>query len=224
MKLYHGSKNIIKNPSLSLGKIHNDYGKGFYLTESKNMASEWACKENTDGFCNEYLLDSKDLKILNLLDKRYNVLNWIAILLKNRTFNLDNEIAISSYKYIIDNFYIDTKNYDVVIGYRADDSYFSYASSFINNTIPLRILKKALSLGMLGEQVVLISEKAFTKIKFKTAYNVDKETYYNSFYSRDLKARLDYKDIISKNINLKDDIFVIDIIREEMKQNDPRLQ
>ena len=41
MILYHGSKDIIEKPQYGSGKLHNDYGKGFYCTEDKGMASEW---------------------------------------------------------------------------------------------------------------------------------------------------------------------------------------
>ncbi|MBR2627880.1 MAG: DUF3990 domain-containing protein, partial [Peptococcaceae bacterium] len=40
-----------------------------------------------------------------------------------------------------------------MIGYRADDSYFSFANAFLNNTLSLRQLEKAMMLGKHGEQV-----------------------------------------------------------------------
>ena len=46
---------------------------------------------------------------------------------------LDSEIAIDAKDYIIEHFSIDTSEYDVIIGYRADDSYFRYAESFVEN-------------------------------------------------------------------------------------------
>lgn len=42
MELWHGSQKIIETPQLGLGKIHNDYGQGFYCTESLDLAREWA--------------------------------------------------------------------------------------------------------------------------------------------------------------------------------------
>ena len=49
--------------------------------------------------------------------------------------------------------------YDVIIGYRADDSYFSFAKDFINNTISVEQLAEAMRLGELGIQIVLKSER-----------------------------------------------------------------
>ena len=66
----------------------------------------------------------------------------MALLLKNRTFRLSNEIAIDARDYIIENFSIDLSDYDVVVGYRADDSYFSFAESFVQNGLCKRISKQ----------------------------------------------------------------------------------
>ena len=55
--IYHGSKQIIKNPTLYGGKENNDYGYGFYCTKEIELAKEWACPDNNDGYANEYLLD-----------------------------------------------------------------------------------------------------------------------------------------------------------------------
>ena len=161
---------------------------------------------------------------MNLLDGDYNILHWMALLLKNRTFRLSNEIAIDARDYIIENFSIDLSDYDVVIGYRADDSYFSFAESFVQNGLPLRTLNQALRLGKLGEQTVLISEKAFDNLKFEEVELADKTIYYPKFISRDSGARETYRKEIRKSSSYKDDIFVLDILREEMKNDDSRIQ
>ena len=68
IKLLHGSDHIIEKPDLLLGKTNNDYGRGFYCTQELSMAMEWACKKNSDGFVNKYVLEQDSLNILNLLD------------------------------------------------------------------------------------------------------------------------------------------------------------
>lgn len=224
IKLLHGTDHIIKIPDYSLGKPHNDYGQGFYCTEDVEMAKEWACKENKNGFVNEYNFNTDGLSVLNLLDGKHSVLNWIALLLKNRIFTLQDEIAIDARNYIIEHFSVNLGDYDVVIGYRADDSYFSYAQSFVSNALPLRSLNRALKLGKLGAQTVLISERAFTQIEFVDAAPVNKEIYYPKFLSRDTTARTTYQKEIKKSRSYRDDIFVMDILREEIKNDDPRIQ
>ncbi len=88
----------------------------------------------------------------------------------------------------------------------------------------MRSLDKALRLGKLGTQVVLISEKAFDQIEFVSAEPVEKEIYYPKFLDRDTTARQTYKDEIKKSRSYRDDIFVMDILREEIKNDDPRIQ
>lgn len=222
--LLHGSDHVIVRPDFQLGKRNNDYGRGFYCTQELPMAMEWACKQNTDGFVNKYSLEQDSLNVLNLLDGDYNILHWMALLLKNRTFRLSNEIAVDARDYIIYNFSIDLKEYDVVIGYRADDSYFSFAESFVQNGLSLRSLNQALRLGKLGEQTVLISEKAFENLKFEEAELADKTVYYPKFIARDSGARETYRNEIRRGRSYKDDIFILDILREEMRNDDSRIQ
>ena len=222
--LLHGSNQVVETPELSQGNLHNDYGRGFYCTRLEEMAKEWACKNRKDGFVNRYELDMEGLRILNLADGNHTVLNWIAILLKNRTFRLRSPIAIDAREYLIDHFAIDTTAYDLITGYRANDSYFQYAESFVENTLPLRSLNRALMLGKLGLQTVLVSEKAFQQMTFIDAEPVDRTVYYPKFLERDTKARNTYSAEIAKSRSYRDDIFVLDILREEMRNDDSRIQ
>ena len=224
MLIYHGSDHIIEHPLLSAGKTNNDYGQGFYCTEKIEMAYEWACKDNKDGFTNSYELETSNLIHINLCDGNYTILNWIALLLKNRKFSLNNEIAVDARDYIIENFSVDLSAVDVITGYRADDSYFGFAESFVENGLPLRSLAKAMYLGKLGLQTVLISQKAFDNLTFTGAENADKLIYYPKFKSRDLNARETYRNEIKSSKAYKDDIFVMDILRQEIKNDDERIQ
>ena len=211
MKLFHGSINIIEKPEYGKGKSYNDYGLGFYMTEDIELAKEWAVDKYHDGYANEYELDLTNLKILNII-KEGNVLNWIALLLKNRSFVLKNDISIQGKEYLINNFLLSYEEYDVIIGYRADDSYFSYAESFLNNTISLKRLNEALKLGNLGEQVVLKTKKAFNNIKYIESIKVNKDEYYPLREKRNIEARKKFlknkKGIVSIN-----DIYLSDIMR-----------
>lgn len=224
IELLHGSNHIIEKPDINIGNEKNDYGKGFYCTRQLEMAKEWACKNNTDGFANRYELELDGLKVLDLVDGSHTVLNWIALLLKHRTISVAAEIAIDAKDYIIKNFSVDTSDYDVIIGYRADDSYFRYAENFVSNALPLRSLSKALSLGKLGEQTVLVSQKAFDQLVFIDAEPVDKNMYYPKYAARDIKAREAYKKEVRASKSYRDDIFVMDILRGEMQNDDPRIQ
>jgi len=222
LKLYHGSQIIVEKPLFGYGKTYNDYGQGFYCTEHIKLAKEWACSINQDGFVNEYELDMSNLSVLNLSSDEFHILNWLAILLDNRLVNLSSPVSIRARKYLLDNFLPDYKKYDVIVGYRADDSYFLFARSFINNEISLKQLSYAMKLGKLGEQFCLKSKKAFNQIRFVKAEVVQSAKYHFLKKQRDEKARSDYiKELENDDI---DGIYIRDIIREGYKNGDQRLR
>lgn len=220
--LYHGSSKIIERPLFGEGKAYNDYGKGFYCTEHIELAKEWACSENVDGYANKYEVDTSDLTVLNLSSSEFTILNWLALLMFNRKARLSTPLAKHGKEYLIQNFLPDFEHYDIIVGYRADDSYFSFARSFVGNEISLKQLGYAMKLGKLGEQFVLKSQKSFETIKFIGYEVADNTIYYAKRTVRDNEARADYnKELEKEDLN---GIFMRDIIREEMKPDDPRLR
>lgn len=222
IRLYHGSVNMIEEPEFGVGNSKNDYGQGFYCTEYVELAKEWACAENRDGFANEYELETDGLIIMNLSDTRYHILNWLAILLENRTFVIERGLALTAKDYILSEFLPEYKNADVIRGYRADDSYFSFASAFLNNTISLEQLGKAMKLGKLGEQVVLKSRRSFSQLKYSRAILADNQIYYPKKAARDRFARESFRE---ERINtVLEGIYVIDIVRNNWKNDDSRLR
>lgn len=222
--LYHGSKIIIEKPTFRGGKETNDYGYGFYCTKEIELANEWACPDNNDGYANEYELDLDGLKILDLSDKKYHILNWIALLLKYRIPEGLNQNDEQTREYIITNFFIDLTDVDIIIGYRADDSYFSFARDFVKNAITVSQLSRAMEIGKLGLQVVLHSEKSFEHLKYVKSTIAQNEIYYTKRTVRSLQAKEEYFNA-TRNVKVdKDDLFIMDIIRQEVKNDDPRLQ
>ena len=219
MIIYHGSKDLIKKPIYGIGNPKNDYGLGFYCTENLELAKEWACSNNeTNGYENIYEIHLDNYKVLDLRKKEYTILNWLALLLKFRTFDINKPIASQAKDFIIKNYLINTDNYDIIIGYRADDSYFSFAKDFINNTITLEQLSKAMQLGDLGTQIVLKSKKAIESLKYIGYERAIHLEYYTKRVNRDKKAREQYFNNYRLNIDYYG-TYIIDIIRED-KNND----
>lgn len=221
--VYHGSSKIIEKPIWGVGNPNNDYGLGFYCTESIELAKEWACSTETDGYANKYELDLSDLSVISLTSGKFNILNWLFILLENRKFRISGGIAKQAKEYIFDNFSVDYKSYDIIKGYRADDSYFSFATAFLNNTISIAQLEKAMVLGKLVEQIVAISKKAFNALTFIESYQAPKEIYLPKKLARDTDAREEFKKEKNRGSVLNEK-YVIDIIREGWKNDDDRLQ
>ena len=224
IKLYHGSENIIKVPQYHFGNPKNDYGYGFYCTENQELAKEWGCTEEKDGFANEYLLNMEGLSILDLSQSKYNILNWLTILLENRTFDLSSEVSIAAKKYLLQNFSITYNKYDIIRGYRADDSYFAFANAFLNNIISVQKLNEAMYLGKLGEQVVLKSKKAFSQISYISHAAADRNIYYPKKMLRDTNARETFQKIRSESeLTNPNTVFIMDIIRGGIKNGDSRI-
>jgi hypothetical protein len=223
MRIYHGSKERIEKPEYGKGKTYNDYGLGFYCTENIEMAKEWSCGEDHDGYANIYEIDTTGLKILNLNADNFTILHWLTVLLKNRSFRLTNQIAKDAKEYLLEHFSIDISSYDVIIGYRADDSYFSFAEDFLNNAISVKKLEKAMRLGNLGEQFVLISPLAFERIQFIDAEKAPRSKYYVLKSNRDKAARFEYLNSNRKHSYGQDELYMLDIMRQGVKPNDSRL-
>jgi hypothetical protein len=214
--IYHGSDHIIKQPVYGEGKPYNDYGRGFYCTEHVELAKEWACSADNDGYANHYQLECDGLSVLNLNAPEYNILNWLAILLENRKFNVAEGLPQRAKAYLQENFKVDYKKYDVIIGYRANDSYFSYAGDFVNGTLSLSDLSEAMRLGKLGEQVVLKSKKAFDALSFVEAVKASRHEYFAKYKTRDKEARDKYRQIATKPV-AESEIYVLDIIRKNWR-------
>lgn len=222
VRLYHGSEVIVEKPEFGKGARHNDYGKGFYCTENPELAREWACAKQKNGYVNIYDMDMTGLSVLNLNDPQYNILNWLAILADNRTYWQSGSISEDAKDYIKTHFLLDISGYDVIIGYRADDSYFSFAQDFVAGVISLEKLSEAMRLGKLGEQIVLKSPKAFDQIEFVGCENVDDDIYYARKMERERDARREYRKRKREKADIHE-LYIIDIMREEMTNGDARL-
>ena len=220
LTLYHGSEKVVEAPTFGEGKRNNDFGLGFYCTESEELAKEWAVSSLKNGFCNKYTIDTEYLNVLRLNSADYTILNWIAVLVEHRLFSIKTPVARRAKQYLIDNFSINVNAYDIITGYRADDSYFDYAESFINNAISVEQLAKAMKLGKLGEQVVIKSKYAFSLLNYEGFDFADKDKYYILRKSRDDEANEHYFKMLEEE---NDGIYIQDIIRGEIKNDDPRI-
>ena len=218
--IYHGSEKIVEVPTLGEGKKYNDFGLGFYCTESEDLAKEWAVSSLRSGFANKYTLDTEYMRILNLNSPEYTILNWIAVLVEHRLFSIKTPVARRAKQYLIDNFSINVNAFDIITGYRADDSYFDYAESFLNNGISVEQLARAMKLGKLGEQIVIKSQFAFSRLKFEGFDVAEKDEFYVLRKSRDDEANRLYLEMLEEE---GDGLYIQDIIRGGIKNDDPRI-
>ena len=218
--IYHGSQRIVTVPTFGEGKKNNDFGLGFYCTESNDLAKEWAVSSLRDGFSNRYTLDTEFLKILRLNNPDYTILNWMAVLVEHRLFTIKTPVAGRAKQYLIDHFSVNVNAYDLIVGYRANDSYYDYAEAFLNNGITVEQLSRAMQLGKLGEQIVLKSKFAFSKIKYEGFEPAEKDIYYVLRKARDDDANRTYFSLLEES---SDGLFIQDIIRGGITNDDPRI-
>lgn len=212
MKVYHGSKLITKSPINEGSKSDNDYGPAFYLTRDLESAHEWACRNNTIGIVNEYKLETRGLKVLDLTDKnKYSVLNWLAVLLHYRTLEPS---FINAFKarliFIEEHYFVNVKEFDLVIGYRADDAYFRFPLDFIRGNLTLAQLEYSFNLGELGIQYVIVSQKGIDRLTYVNSF-ISNEKYVNQYYESVTRASKAF-DMLSKD---EEGIRIFDIMRNK---------
>lgn len=220
--LYHGSEFRIERPFFGGGKAANDYGLGFYCTEEELLAKEWAVTDRHDGFANRYELKMRGLKVLDLTARGMTVLHWLAILLENRVFDMRGDVLAAAHAYLRVNFAVDDAEADVMIGYRADDNYFSFARAFLNGSLSYERLCRVIRLGDLGLQVVVKSRRAFERLKFLDAVPVSREEFLSCRRRREDAARAAYVEIVSQPFD-PSALYMTNIIQQGVKPDDPRL-
>lgn len=196
MTLYHGSGLVVQKPDVSYGKKSNDYGQGFYCTESEELEREWACPGEKDGISNRYRLKTDGLRIFWLNgEAEESLLIWISVLLSNRKLNMDTEETCEGIRFLQSRYLMSLETADLVIGFRADDSYFSFVKDFLNNRISLEQLRQALRLGAVGEQIVIKSQRAAAALEFEGYEIVDWKEYYMKRLQRDQALRNMYQEL-----------------------------
>lgn len=206
--LYHGSPNKVVVPQFGFGEGKHDYGKGFYLTENIELAKEWAvCRpDETNGWVHKYELETDDLRILDF--QEYNILSWLAELMKHRDASDSRRYKVLSKKFIAE-YGIDTSEYDVVKGWRANASYFYIAKEFVRDNIDIEILEELLSLGGLGIQYCIKSELAYSKLTEVDdgLISVDYSEFNEKYNERDIIARKKMRELVDSDANKVTNVF-----------------
>ena len=206
--LYHGSPNQQVSLQYGLGDEKHDYGKGFYLTENLELAKEWAVyrPDERNGWVHKFSLDITDLKVLDF--QEHNILSWLAELMKHRDAADSKRYRVLSGKFI-EKYGIDSEHYDVIKGWRANASYFYIAREFVRDNIDVEILEELLSLGGLGIQYCIKSERAYeslAEIKEELTY-VDFREFNEKYNERDVRAREKMRKLVDSDANKVTNVF-----------------
>ena len=206
--LFHGSPNETVTPTFGLGNEKHDYGMGFYLTESFELAKEWAvCRpDETNGWVHKFEFDTEGLKVLDF--QQINVLSWLAELMKHRDASDTKRYRVLAKKFI-DKYGVDTSDYDVIKGWRANASYFYIAREFVKDNIDLDILEELLSLGGLGIQYCIKTERAYAKLRElpDSLMSVDYAEFNEKYNERDTNAREKMRQLVDSDANKVTKVF-----------------
>ena len=206
--LYHGTPDKIVTPTYGKGDDKHDYGRGFYLTEDIELAKEWAvCRPNEEnGWVHKYELETEGLSVLDFQEK--DVLSWLAELMKHRDAADSKRYRVLSQKFI-DKYGIDTSAYDVIKGWRANASYFYIAKEFVRDNIDIDILEELLSLGSLGIQYCIKTEKAYSHLREipDDMSIVDYQQFNEKYNKRDINARHKMRDLVDSDANKVTKVF-----------------
>lgn len=206
--LFHGTSDEIVVPTYGKSEKKHDYGQGFYLTESLELAKEWAvCKPNEiSGYVHQYELDTDRLKILDFQEK--GVLAWLAELMKHRDAADSKRYRMLAKKFI-EKYGVDTEEYDVIKGWRANASYFYIAKEFVRDNIDMDILEELLSLGGLGIQYCIKTELAYSKLQEieGSLQTVSYAEFNEKYNQRDISARQKMRELIDSDANKVTKVF-----------------
>ena len=168
-----------------------------------------------------YSLETDGLNVVKLNKDPFFIMHWLSVLLRHREFELDTDLAAEAREYILSRFPVDLSDADAVIGYRADDSYFTFARNFLNGAITLTKLSEAMQLGKLGLQFMLKSKRAFDRIVFEEAIPAAASEWYPLRKGRDDAARRSYRDIRGRRE--RNGLYITRILEEEMMADDLRV-
>lgn len=206
--LFHGTPNRIVVPTFGKGEEKHDYGQGFYLSESIDLAKEWAvCRPNEEkGWVHKYELETDGLRILDFQEK--GVLPWLAELMKHRDAADSKRYRMLAKKFI-EKYGIDTESYDVIRGWRANASYFYIAKEFVRDNIDMDILEELLSLGGLGIQYCIKTELAYSGLHEveEDLLEVPYAEFNEKYNQRDLTARQKMRELVDSDANQVTKVF-----------------
>lgn len=182
--------------------------RGFYLTEEFELAKEWAvCRpEEHNGWVHKYELEADKLKILDF--QELNVLAWLAELMKHRDAADSKRYHMLAARFI-ERYGVDTSEYDVIKGWRANASYFYIAREFVRDNIDIDILEELLSLGDLGIQYCIKTKSAYSKLKeiSEELSVVEYEDFNEKYNQRDAMARKNMRELVDSDANKVTKVF-----------------
>lgn len=146
------------------------------------------------------------MKILDFQGR--GVLAWLAELVKHRDAADSKRYRMLAKKFI-EKYGVNTEEYDVIKGWRANASYFYIAKEFVRDNIDMDILEELLSLGGLGIQYCIKTELAYSKLQEieGSLQTVSYAEFNEKYNQRDISARQKMRELIDSDANKVTKVF-----------------
>lgn len=163
--LYHGSKSGIKGAIAPISRDRCDFGKGFYMGTERTQPLTLICN-----YSNAKLYTMKvRLTGLKVLDIEVGI-DWALFVAFHR-----GKMDTISDSVIYRRFENMAKEYDMIIGYIANDRMFVVLDRFFSGEITDTALINSLSALKLGKQYVARTQKACNQIEIVKEQVLSKE-------------------------------------------------
>lgn len=159
MKIYHGSLECVEVPEIREPNRTLDYGSGFYTTTSYEQAEEWVRRKMkgnnaTNGFVNEYELDTNNLQSLKCLFFESPTDEWIDFVMNNR---LNKDFV---------------HDYDIVYGPVANDRVYTCFALYEGGVLSKQNLLAELKTYKLVNQYLFHTEHALQQLTFIQVHEI----------------------------------------------------
>lgn len=141
--VYHGGTTIIANPLCAVGRDHLDFGKGFYLTDIREQAVDWAIRIANMGlpqWLNVYQLDEK-------LPDNYHQKTFTAYDAEWLRFIAQSRMGQKPWE-----------SYDLIEGGVADDRVVDTIEYYLNGDITEEMALRRLALHQPNNQICILNQ------------------------------------------------------------------
>ncbi|MDE6852555.1 MAG: DUF3990 domain-containing protein [Lachnospiraceae bacterium] len=151
--VYHGSREVVKEPEIRIAHYHKDFYFGFYCTLFEEQARRWAVRYNGHGIVNEYeYQENAALKILKFEEMTEE---WLDFIVACRLG--------------------ETHDYDIVEGPMANDTIFNYVQNFVDGKISREAFWALAKFKKPTHQISFHTAKALMTLQFLKGYDVYEE-------------------------------------------------
>ena len=162
MKVYHGSLNQVKKPTIERGRPSTDFGKGFYTTTNFEQAKRWALnKQKTEGGKTKAFVSTYEIDETLLNEEKFNIKKFDAPDAEWLSFVVDCRRAV-------------THTYDIVFGAVANDRIYTTITLYESQILTAEETVARLKVNDYYNQISFHTDIAIKELHFIESEEVNK--------------------------------------------------